>query len=613
MDYQTLGFKCGIEIHQQLQGKKLFCNCSANLEEKEEQFTITRKIRPHAGELGKIDLAGIYEEARARTFVYHAYKDETCLVECDEEPPHEVNKQALNTALAVAKFFKLDIPNKICIMRKGVFDGSAVSSFQRTMLVALGTEDSFIETKNGKVKIEQLNLEEDACKQIKAEGQEVHYSLSRQGIPLLEIGTDASIKEPEHALEVAKYIGMVLRSFPLTKRGIGTIRQDINISIKKGARVEVKGWQDLKTFRQLIENEVQRQLSLLEIKDELTKRKLKRTALNKNIEDVTSLFVNTKCRFIANVLSKTNASVLCLKLPKFSGLLRKQICPNKTFGKELSEYALPFGVKGIIHSDEDLQKYSVEEEFEKLKALMKCNKEDLLIIVAEEKEKASKALNSVFERARYCLTGVPVETRTPNHGDATSSYARPLPGSARMYPETDVPVIKVTKEILEEIELPELIEERAIKLEEKYNLNPELANLIAKSQFDFEYFSERLKNLEPSFIASVLAIYPKELKREGVNVEILTEKDYFELLSLVDSGKVAKEAVKEIMHEKALSGRLGIEKYIAVKEAEIEAELKKIVEANKGASLNALMGIAMEKYRGKADGKKIMEMLKRFI
>ncbi|MBI5871490.1 Glu-tRNA(Gln) amidotransferase subunit GatE [archaeon] len=609
LDYQKLGFKCGIEIHQQLSGKKLFCNCNTNLEEKEEQFTIARKIRPSAGELGKKDIAGLYEEARQRTFVYHAYENEACLVEADEEPPHEINKDALKAGLALAKFFKMDIPDVMCIMRKGVFDGSSVSSFQRTALIGIGAKSSFIQTSRGKVRIEQLNLEEDACKNIKIENQTAHYSLSRQGIPLLEIGTDPSLKEPEHALETAKYIGMVLRSFPLVKRGIGTIRQDVNISIKEGARIEVKGWQDLKTFRQLIENEVQRQLSLLEIKEELKKRKVKKA--DYKTQDVTSIFKNTNCRFIAEIINKDGV-VLCLKLPKFASLLKRQICLGKTFGKELSEYAIPFGAKGMIHSDEDLKKYNLEGEFKSLKGLMKANQDDILIIISEQRDIAVRAMNAIAERAEYCLKGVPLETRTPNHENATTSYARPLPGSARMYPETDIPEIGITKEMLDKLSIPELIGERSIRIQKEYKLNPEQASLIAKSAFDFEYFAENLKNLEPSFIASVLTIYPKELKREGINIEVLTEEDYFELLSYANKGEVAKEALKDMLHDKAQGRKIEIQMYKPAESMEeLEREIKNIAEENKSASINALMGIAMQKYRGKVDGKKVMEILKK--
>jgi len=282
IDYKKLGFKAGIEIHQELNTNKLFCNCSSNLKEVNLISKTKRKIRAVAGETGEVDLASFYEQMRNRQFTYHEFENESCLVDLDEEPPKPVDSDAFNIALGVAKMFKLDIPDTICVMRKTVTDGSAVSGFQRTILIGTGNKNSILKTSKGNVIIDQLNLEEDACKIIKKEENNVHYSLSRLGIPLLEIGTDASIIDPEHFKEVALLIGTYLRSFKV-KRGLGTIRQDVNVSIKGGARIEVKGWQDLKNVELLVKNEVLRQKNLLEIKDELKKRKLNKFQLITNV------------------------------------------------------------------------------------------------------------------------------------------------------------------------------------------------------------------------------------------------------------------------------------------------------------------------------------------
>jgi glutamyl-tRNA(Gln) amidotransferase subunit E (EC 6.3.5.7) len=62
---------------------------------------------------------------------------------------------------------------------------------------------------------------------------------------------------------------MILRSTGKVKRGLGTIRQDINISIREGARVEIKGVQELDLIAEVVRREVCRQVSLLEIREEL--------------------------------------------------------------------------------------------------------------------------------------------------------------------------------------------------------------------------------------------------------------------------------------------------------------------------------------------------------
>ena len=261
MDYASLGFKAGLEIHQQLEGKKLFCNCPTIIKKEKSDYNFRRVLRASAGESGTVDKAALHELKKSKEFEYHGYKDVTCLVEMDEEPPHEVNKSALTTALKVAKLLNMKIPDSIQFMRKTVIDGSNTSGFQRTALI--GT-DGYITVNNKKIGVESLCLEEEACQVIKRGKDKDIYNLSRLGIPLLEIATAPDITNPEECKETASHIGMLLRSVGGMKRGIGTIRQDVNVSIKKGARTEIKGFQDHKNIPKVIQHEIKRQLSLIE-------------------------------------------------------------------------------------------------------------------------------------------------------------------------------------------------------------------------------------------------------------------------------------------------------------------------------------------------------------
>src|SRR3989344_4302824 len=238
MNYQKLGFKCCVECHQQLECKKLFCSCPAIIKDDKPDFIVRRKLRASAGEKGAVDIAAKYEQKIGKEFIYNIYKDCTCLVELDDEPPHEVNKDALKIALQISMLLNARINDKIQFMRKVVIDGSNTSAFQRTALIAM---DSYIETSKGRVNIPTICLEEEAAKIVEKTDVQVVYNLSRLGIPLLEIATDASIKDPEHAKEVSEKIGMILRSVDGIKRGLGTIRQDVNVSIENGTRVELKG------------------------------------------------------------------------------------------------------------------------------------------------------------------------------------------------------------------------------------------------------------------------------------------------------------------------------------------------------------------------------------
>ncbi len=606
LNYNKLGFKAGIEIHQELNTKKLFCNCSSSMEEKERISETIRKLRAVAGETGKVDLASAYEQFRDRAFVYHGYKEECCLVDLDEEPPHDVNPKAFEIALSVAKLLRLKVPDCVCVMRKTVTDGSSISGFQRTLLVGLEGRYSFLETSKRKVKITQLNLEEDACKIEKKEQNSVYYSLSRQGIPLLEIGTDASLKDPEHVKEVALEIGTLLRSFDV-KRGIGTIRQDVNVSIKGGARIEVKGWQDLKKLEELVKNEVLRQYNLLEIKKELMKRGLKK--FDKQSKEVTSFFQNCESKIISELI-KNNGKVYAIVLPKFSGLLKKDVCTGKTFGRELSEYAKAYGTKGMIHSDEDLSKYRLEKEFDEIRKLFKTKEQDLIIIIAEKKEICERAVDAVYERALYCLKGIPEETRIPNHNDATSSYARPLPGAHRLYPETDIPNILVSKKMIDNIKLPELISDKIKRIAKECKIDINIAKELVREGFDIGAYLKKFKNIEPKFIVHTLIEMPKEIKKR-YEKEIEIEKQINEVFDKLNRNEINKDAVFEILVEFAHDRTPDYSKFKIISDSNLEKEVKNIIEENKGLPFNALIGKVMERLRGKAEGKKIVDIIKK--
>lgn len=257
MDYEKIQFKAGLEIHQQLESHKLFCSCPSELKDEPHDILIKRRLRAVPGEEGEVDVAAEFESLKHKEFIYQGYKDGTCLVEFDEEPPHFVNQDALDTVLQICKLMNCKIVDEIQVMRKIVVDGSNTSGFQRTMFVGY---DGKLETSKGIVRIESVCLEEDSARKIAENENSVVYRLDRLGIPLIEIGTKPDIKNSEHCKEVAELLGMILRSTGKVKRGLGTIRQDVNISVKNGERVEIKGFQDLRSMPRVIEYEIERQL-----------------------------------------------------------------------------------------------------------------------------------------------------------------------------------------------------------------------------------------------------------------------------------------------------------------------------------------------------------------
>jgi glutamyl-tRNA(Gln) amidotransferase subunit E len=422
-DYKALGFMCGLEIHQRLATEeKLFCSCATGVLDKSVKpiATISRYQRAVAGELGSMDKSAEFEQSRGRAFTYNVFEDNTCLVDIDEEPPHDLNREALEIALSIASSMQMHLVDEIQPMRKGVIDGSDPSAFQRTMLVGL----------NGSIKVNKLNiniplmsLEEESSGIASSTNSSVIYNTDRLAIPLVEIDTDANIPDPKTAKAVALYIGTMLRLTGKVQRGIGSIRQDVNMSIKDGARVEIKGVQELGLIDKYIENEVERQKNLIAIKSRLIKAKAK---VGKAV-DVTAVFTDTKSEIISDNL-RNGGAVFAFMLSGFKGILGLEINPNRRLGTEISDYAKMAGVNGIIHSDEEMSKYSIsDKELVDLREKLGIKMEDSFIIVAGKRETAIKAIELAVWRADYSLKGVPKETRMAYDNDnCTSKFLRPL-------------------------------------------------------------------------------------------------------------------------------------------------------------------------------------------
>ncbi len=597
------GLKVGLEIHQQVAGKKLFCNCPAEICDEEPDLVIKRSLRAVVGERGELDVAAAHEQSKQKYFLYNAYNKYNCLIDIDEEPPKPINEKALETALIVAKLLHAEVVDEVQVMRKTVIDGSNTTGFQRTALIAL---HGFLEVDGRKIGIETICLEEDAAKIVERKANVDVYNLSRLGIPLIEIATDASIDSPELAQKVAEKIGMILRSTNNVRRGIGTIRQDVNISIPEGRRVEVKGAQDLKILPTLVRNEMQRQQHLVEIQ-----KKVGRFGFEKEFVDVTKMLEQCPSKIVQNTLN-TNGVIYGLRLEGFAGLLGKELAPGKRLGTEFSAYAkIAAGVGGLFHSDE-LPRYGIEQpDVDAVKKALGCLAKDAFVIIADQKQKVLAALDAVYARALKVQEGVLPEVRNAE-ADGTTTYLRPMPGAARMYPETDV--LPIVPDIAK-VKLPKLLEEAATDFV-KVGLSKDLATLITKSgkAATFERFVSLFKNLNPAFIAEVMLPKLRELKRKyNLDISKVTDEKLEEVFAQLDQETLPKEALEDVLLDLAKTGRVDFEKYKGVDDAALEKMLKKIVSAHKGAPLGTLMGITMKELRGKADGKKINELLKKMM
>ncbi len=476
-DYEKVGLKSGIEIHQQLDTHKLFCECPSILRQDEPDIKIQRKLYAPAGETGRIDIAAAYEQSKKKNYNYEAYQDSTCLVELDEEPPHVINQEALKIALQISLLLNAKPLQVTQVMRKTVVDGSNTSGFQRTMLLAT---DGFLEINGKKIGIQSICLEEDAARIIHQKENETTYRLDRLGIPLVEIATAPDISNPDEAKQVALKLGEILRSCKV-KRGLGTIRQDVNMSITGGSRIEIKGVQEPSLIAKTIETEIERQLKL-----------------------------------------------------------------------------------------------------------------------KKEKKKSEPEVR----RAEV---------------DGSTTFLRPLPGASRMYPETDIPLIKISSELLEEIKhtLPRLKHEIKAELEE--TMHSELASALLKEN-KLEDYKVLIKIYNKSgTIAKMLTIWPKEIaSHEKQSIEHINKKlniDILETLSeYLEQGKIEEQDIKKIMTDivkgKSVEEAIKIEK---VKSEDIEQEIKKLIKEKPGLSVNAYMGLLMQKHKGKLNPSEIIDIIKKYI
>ncbi|MBT0159223.1 Glu-tRNA(Gln) amidotransferase subunit GatE [Candidatus Bathyarchaeota archaeon A05DMB-2] len=625
IDYAKIGLKVGLEIHQQLNTKaKLFCSCPPALFKEEPQITFLRRLRPTQSELGQVDPAAFFEFQKGMRILYEANRATSCLVEMDEEPPHPLNMEAVEVVLTAALMMNMQPIDEVHVMRKTVIDGSNTTGFQRTCIIA---SDGWIKVGEKTIPMQAASLEEDAARKTGEEdaGKTIRYRIDRLGIPLIEVATAPVIYSPAEAQEVALAIGMILRDTGKVMRGLGTIRQDLNVSISNGALMEIKGVQELDLIAKVVEYEVRRQLGLLQVKEELNSRGVKAEDLQQEFVDASAVFQQTKCKVIRKAMDK-GQMVLAVKLPKFGGILKRELMPGFRVGTELSDRAKFWGrVGGIFHTDE-MPNYGITvEEVEALRKTVGAGNEDAVVFVADTSENAHDALKAVVERAQEAIAGVPAETRTAKE-DGTTRYMRPRPGAARMYPETDIPPVLLTSELMEKIRanLPEPGEKKVARLMKEYSLNEKLAKQVVDSGYAALLENiVKASSVSATTVAAFLTETLKALKRDGVQVENVADEQVLEIFRAVGAGELAKEAAADVFawlskHEdKSLNDaveNLGL-RLLSKEELEVivdrvVAENKRSIEELGNKAFGLLMGAVMKEVRGKADPDLVARLLR---
>jgi len=663
-----LDLKVGFEIHQQLATKrKLFCSCSCKeTKEYDSSFVFVRKLRPTQSELGAYDPAAVFEFSKMHTVEYHAPPGSSCLVEADEEPPHEVGPEALETTLIFSSKLRSKIMDEIHVMRKIVIDGSNTTGFQRTMLVATG---GYLDIADKRVGVQSICLEEDAAKLIGDEKGVRRFGLDRLGVPLVEIALEPVTGRPSEIMEVALTLGRLLRASKRVARGLGSIRQDINISIRNGAVVEVKGVQQLDQLVKVIEYEMQRQYGLIVIAQKLKEKNIDFQKVGDRIEDISNILGRNRApsRIIKKII-EDGGRIIAIKVPGFAGMIGFEPYADIRLGRELGKLVKFYDIDGVFHSDE-LPNYGItEQDVAAVKRTLQMNDNDAFVILGGPKDKIKFASEAIIQRLKAAINGVPAETRAATP-DGKTVFLRPRPGLARMYPETDILPIAITKSILEPLadKVPLHWDEIVDSLAKKYNLNIKMATQIFDSDY-FNLFEEIASEtkIEPTFIASKLTEDLTSLQRQGLDISVLTNNDIKDVFKEVDKGSTQKEAV--IMLFEALikadnlpkcdnckigkmrpelanatgqvrrykcdncgrrnivaivNERVNINEVIravgvsSISDEELSKGLDRVISNNmaiikeKGMNaLSTLMGRAMAEYRGKANGQKVNAMLK---
>lgn len=632
LDYKSLGFKAGLEIHAQLSTeKKLFCHCPATLTNEKPQDIVQRKFRPVLGEMGVYDPALLIEFRKNHTIFYEVF-DSVCTYELDETPPFPINSEALYDCIKLAKIMNCKIVEETNVCRKNYLDGSVPCGFQRTVLVGydgyitLKKNQSMVKEK--KLPITWIYIEEDAARKDndRTKDKKIFFKLDRLGIPLIEIVTYHNLNSPAEVVSAARTLGMLIKSTGIARKGLGTLRQDINVSIAGGDRVELKGIQLLQLIPIAIDIEIQRQQGLIAIKKELQKRDINPKYIPLQILDVTDHFSKTSSKLIRSAV-KRKERVLLLPIAGFQGLLGRELQPNKKFGTELSDRVKSFtNLKGIIHSDEDLRKYNFTEG-EILELSKKCREKDsAFVIVIGKLEEARRALSFVHKRLHAVFNGVYQETRHVD-SEGVSTFTRDLHGRSRLYPDTDLPPIVIDSKRVKIMEgnLPEHFWDRIQRISNKYSISVDLAeDLVYDDKSDI--FEKLMQKGAPiKVVVTTLTQTLTAISREGVDINNITSTHLLETFEVLGLNKFAKEAIPEILTKLAKDPTKSLTDLVSdfgggMSQEELDQLIIKVLKASRDlveergmSAFSPLMGLVMKEARGKIDGMIVSETLRKHL
>ncbi|OGU70525.1 MAG: glutamyl-tRNA(Gln) amidotransferase subunit E [Ignavibacteria bacterium RBG_16_34_14] len=611
-DYRTVGFKSGLEIHQQLYTeKKLFCHCPAGIYSKQYDAEILRHMRPTLSEMGVYDGTALMEFKTKKEIIYRINRNTVCTYEMDDTPPFLINEDALDIALGIGMLYNCNIVDELHIARKQYLDGSIPTGFQRTAIYGV---DGWIPYKDRKVKIVQMSIEEDSCREVLDVGHDRYYNTDRLGMPLIETVTEPAMRTPFEVAEVGHLCSSLVRSTHKVRRGIGVARQDVNVSVTGGTRVEIKGVPRIPMIPLLTYTEAMRQWSLLRLREELKRRGITQESFKAESSDITNLLKKISYAPLINAII-SNFKIKCVILKGFNGLLHWQTQTNTFFSKEISDrvrvIACLTTIPNIIHSDSKSDTIT-SSEWQKVSKAVNASNDDTMVIVWGSEEDTTTAVKEIIIRVHEATIGIPSETRQAL-SDGTNGFERILPGADRMYPDTDLPPKKVDKERLDKIKLwiPEQFWKRQ-KWYHELGIPPDTVEELSISKYA-ELFKKAVIEwkINPTTAAVVLIQYPKRLKKNGCMIELMNEEMFEKVLKSYADGRIPQDALLKVLRTVAELGVFTKEVIQSqLSEQELEKEIARVKDKVSTLKIKRkenypeiLMGKLMEKVRGRIDAK----------
>ncbi len=618
-DYATVGFKSGLEIHQQLfTEKKLFCRCPAGYYSEKYDAEILRHMRPTLSELGEYDGTALMEFKTKKEIIYRINRETVCTYEMDDTPPFLINEEALDIAIEIGMLYNCKIVDELHIARKQYLDGSIPTGFQRTAIFAL---DGWIPYKERKVEIVQMSIEEDSCREVSDIGHYRTYLTDRLGMPLIETVTGPDMKTPNEVAEVCKICSALVRSTHKVRRGIGAARQDVNVSVDGGTRIEIKGVPKIPMIPILTYNEAMRQWNLLRLREELHNRGITEETLESKVEDITGLIKSPHYMPLREAVEK-DYKIKCVVLRGFKDLLHWQTQTDTYFSKEISDrvrvIACLTTIPNLIHSDSKGDTIT-SSEWQRIKKFVGAENDDTLVIVWGDERDTTTACNEIIIRAKEATIGVPSETRQAL-SDGTNGFERILPGADRMYPDTDLPPQKITKERLGRlrISLPEQFWKRE-KWYRELNIPQDTIRPLAVSKFA-DLFKQVVNDwkMNPTTAAVAIIHYPKRLKKIGYNPDLISVGMMKEILKNYNVGLLSRWGMFIALKKALQKGKFYPELLPKpILEDELENIIKKKKEELKGIKFynykkknKVLIGLVMNEVKMNVEGKFVKKKLK---